>query len=55
MVKGKVRIEHSKCIKCYCCQEHCPYNLKLKAPIFSKHLGFFRPGNQASEIENDWR
>lgn len=33
--KGKARVAQKKCIRCYCCQELCPFNaVRFKKPVF---------------------
>lgn len=33
--KGKARVAQKKCIRCYCCQELCPFNaVRFKKPMF---------------------
>ncbi len=37
MVDGKAKIDYDKCIRCYCCQELCPFHVvKVKTPILYK-------------------
>ena len=32
---GKARVKQNKCIRCYCCQELCPFNaVRFKKPLF---------------------
>lgn len=33
--KGRARVKQKKCIRCYCCQELCPFNaVRFKKPLF---------------------
>lgn len=41
MVNNKAVIDYNKCIKCFCCQELCPYlMIKVKKPIIYRLLRF---------------
>ena len=33
--KGRAKVKQNKCIRCYCCQELCPFNaVRFKKPLF---------------------
>ncbi|HRX14562.1 MAG TPA: 4Fe-4S binding protein, partial [Eubacteriales bacterium] len=45
-------VDQSKCIRCYCCQELCPYNaIKLRKPIVYRVARLFSKGKTVKKTK----